>query len=96
MWSLIRILVLRARALQVEEKWDQALSTLERALSLAEPEGYVRTFVDEGEPMARLLRRALSEGIAPNYAARLLAAFGEEAEESRTQAVIKAQELALL
>jgi LuxR family maltose regulon positive regulatory protein len=79
-WMLIRILVLQARALQVDEKRDLAVSKLERALSLAEPEGYVRTFVDEGEPMARLLRQALSEGIAPNYAARLLAAFGEEAE----------------
>jgi LuxR family maltose regulon positive regulatory protein len=80
MWSLIRILVLQARALQVEEKWDQAVSKLEQALSLAEPEGYVRTFVDEGEPMARLLRQALSKDISPNYAAGLLAAFGDEAE----------------
>jgi LuxR family maltose regulon positive regulatory protein len=55
------------------------VSALERALSLAEPEGYVRTFVDEGEPMAQLLRRALSQGIAPEYAARLLDAFGEPA-----------------
>jgi LuxR family maltose regulon positive regulatory protein len=39
----------------------------------------VRTFLDEGEPMAKLLRRALTQGIAPNYVARLLAAFGEEA-----------------
>ena len=36
--------------------------------------------LDEGEPMARLLRRALSRGIAPNYVARLLAAFGQEVE----------------
>lgn len=80
MWMLIKVLLLQARTLQVDEKWDRAVSKLERALSLAEPEGYVRTFIDEGEPMARLLRRALSAGIAPNYAARLLAAFGEEAE----------------
>ena len=36
---------------------DQAMSALKRALSLAEPEGYVRTFVDKGQPMANLLRR---------------------------------------
>jgi LuxR family maltose regulon positive regulatory protein len=48
---------------------------LERALSLAQPEGYVRIFVDEGEPMARLLTIALSRGIAPDYVRRLLAAF---------------------
>jgi LuxR family maltose regulon positive regulatory protein len=79
-WTLIKILVLQALALQVEERWDQAVSTLGRALSLAKPEGYVRTFVDEGEPMARLLRRALTQGVAPDYVARLLAALGEEAE----------------
>jgi LuxR family maltose regulon positive regulatory protein len=58
----------------------RALSALERALALGEPEGYVRTFVDEGEPMAMLLRLALSQGMAPNYVARLLAAFGKEIE----------------
>ncbi len=77
MWSLIRILVLQARAFQMEEDWDQALSTLERALCLAEPEGFVRIFVDDGEPMAWLLRRARAKGIAPEYVSRLLAAFGE-------------------
>jgi LuxR family maltose regulon positive regulatory protein len=79
MGSEVKLLVLRALALQVQGDLDGALSALEQALSLAEPEGYVRTFLDEGEPMARLLRHALSEGIAPNYAARLLADFGEEA-----------------
>jgi len=59
---------------------DRALSALCRALSLAEPEGYVRTFVDEGEPMAHLLRLSLSRGIAPDYVARLLAAFDQEIE----------------
>jgi LuxR family maltose regulon positive regulatory protein len=78
--SLIEILVLQAITLQAKSDISRALAILERALSLAEPEGYVRTFVDEGEPMARLLRRALSQGIAPNYVARLLAAFGEEVE----------------
>jgi LuxR family maltose regulon positive regulatory protein len=77
MWSLIRILVLQARAFLLQGDWDQALSALERALCLAEPEGYVRTFVDEGEAMARLLRRALTKGIAPDYVRRLLAAIGE-------------------
>jgi LuxR family maltose regulon positive regulatory protein len=79
MWSLIEILVLQAQVLQVEENWDQAVSALGRALSLAEPEGYVRTFVDEGEPVARLLRQALTQGIEPGYVSKLLAAFGESA-----------------
>jgi LuxR family maltose regulon positive regulatory protein len=64
----------------VEENWDQAVCTLGRALSVAEPEGFVRTFVDEGEPMARLLRQALVQGIAPSYVNSLLTAFGESAQ----------------
>jgi LuxR family maltose regulon positive regulatory protein len=80
MGSLIEILALRALAFRSQGDADQALSTLERALSLAEPEGYVRTFVDEGEPMAGLLRRALVQGMTPGYASRLLAAFGESAQ----------------
>jgi LuxR family maltose regulon positive regulatory protein len=77
--AAIKILVLQTMALQAQGDVDQAISALEHLLSLAEPEGYVRTFLDEGEPMARLLRRAISEGVAPGYAARLLGVFNEEA-----------------
>jgi LuxR family maltose regulon positive regulatory protein len=42
---------------------------------MAEPEGFVHIFVDEGPSMARLLYKALSRGIAPDYVRRLLAAF---------------------
>jgi LuxR family maltose regulon positive regulatory protein len=77
--SLIKILPLQSLAFQAQGDLDQASSTLEQALSLAEPEGYVRTFVDEGQPMARLLRRALTRSIAPSYVSKLLAAFGESA-----------------
>jgi LuxR family maltose regulon positive regulatory protein len=51
------------------------MDPLERAVTLAEPEGFVRIFVDEGPPMAHLLYEALARGIAPEYARRLLAAF---------------------
>jgi LuxR family maltose regulon positive regulatory protein len=54
-----------------------ALAVLARALGLGEPEGYLRIFLDEGAPIANLLRRAASRGIAPRYAARLLASFSE-------------------
>ncbi|MCL5995773.1 MAG: LuxR C-terminal-related transcriptional regulator [Chloroflexi bacterium] len=52
-----------------------ASAFLAEALALAEPEGYVRTFVDLGEPMAALLREVASQGIARAYAGRLMAAF---------------------
>jgi len=73
--SLIEILALQSVAWQAQGDLDQALATLEHALSLAEPEGYVRTFVDEGEPMAKLLRLAASRGITKKYVRKLLASF---------------------
>jgi len=55
MGSVIEILVVQALAFQAQGNVSQALASMERALALAEPEGYVRIFVDEGEPMAELL-----------------------------------------
>ncbi len=75
--SMLEILVLRALALEAQHDRVGALSTLERALLLAEPEGYVRLFLDEGAPMATLLRLARAHGIVPNYVTTLLTAFGE-------------------
>ena len=56
--SVIEILVLQALAHQARGDAPAALACLERALTLAEPEGYVRIFVDEGAQMAALLRAA--------------------------------------
>ncbi|MGD8753765.1 MAG: LuxR C-terminal-related transcriptional regulator [Anaerolineales bacterium] len=82
MGRVMEISMLQALALsqlpirgQVQGENDEALDTLGRALALAEPEGYVRMFVDEGEPMARLLYEAATRGIAPKYVGQLLAAF---------------------
>ena len=72
--SVIEILVLQALARQARRDVPAALASLQRALTLAEPEGYVRIFVDEGPPMASLLRAAAKQGITPNYVRRLLAA----------------------
>jgi LuxR family transcriptional regulator, maltose regulon positive regulatory protein len=55
--SMIEILVLQALAHQAQSKTPPALIFLERALVLGEPEGYIRIFVDEGKPMAKLLKR---------------------------------------
>lgn len=74
MGSAIEILALRALAEEACGDMATALATLGRALALAEPEGYVRLFVDEGMAMMALLRRAAAEGLSPAYAHRLLAA----------------------
>jgi LuxR family maltose regulon positive regulatory protein len=54
---LIEILILQALVYQAQGDFGRALTALERVLTLAEPEGYVRSFVNEGEPMAELLTR---------------------------------------
>jgi LuxR family maltose regulon positive regulatory protein len=71
----IEILVLQAMACQAQGGIEEAFGALEGALSTGGPEGYVRVFVDEGPPMARLLREAAARGIAPDYTRRLMAAL---------------------
>jgi LuxR family transcriptional regulator, maltose regulon positive regulatory protein len=80
--SVIEILVLQALANLLQGDIPAALVPLQQALTLAEPEGYVRMFVDEGPPMALLLEAAAKHGIAPNYVRHLLTAFGSA--EDRT------------
>jgi LuxR family maltose regulon positive regulatory protein len=86
MGYVIESLVLRALALQAQGKHDQALAALERALALGEPEGYVRTFIDEGPQMGQLLRRAVVRGISVDYAGRLLSTLEQEATRTGTRA----------
>jgi LuxR family maltose regulon positive regulatory protein len=70
--SVIEILILLALSHEAIDDILAALLPLERALNLSEPEGFVRTFTDEGEPMARLLAGAYARGIMPDYTGRLL------------------------
>lgn len=69
---VIETLVLQAMAFQAQGDYDRALTALERALSLAEPEGFTRVFINEGAPMVKLLREAIIQGIAQDYAGKLL------------------------
>jgi LuxR family maltose regulon positive regulatory protein len=72
---VIEMMLLQSLALQAGDDTTRAMNTLEQALALAEPGGFIRAFVDEGPSMARLLYEALSQGIAPDYVRQLLAAF---------------------
>jgi LuxR family maltose regulon positive regulatory protein len=90
MGRVIEILVLRALAHQMLADIPAGLASLERAVTLAEPEGYVRVFADEGPPMAALLRAVAKQGIARNYVRRLLAAVsGTEHSTPTEQALIE-------
>ncbi len=85
--DLIEILTLQALALWERNKREQAVGTLTQALAVAEPEGYVRTFVDEGAAMGDLLSAVLearqgghpdATRIPARYLAKLLAILAQE------------------
>lgn len=82
--SVIETLVLRALAQQALGNFRGSLDPLERSLALAEPEGYLRVFVDEGIRMRDLLRHATARGIAVEYTRRVLSAFDEPARPVAT------------
>jgi len=74
----LKVMVLQAVALHAHDENDKAAQTLAEALPLAEPEGFIRLFVDEGLPMAELLKRMKDEdGRLTVYIDKLLSAFGK-------------------
>jgi LuxR family maltose regulon positive regulatory protein len=79
MGSMIEILVVQALAFQAQGNVSQALASVGHALALAEPEGYVRIFVDEGEPMRLLIEKQSRSRnkTFPGYVDKLLAAFAQ-------------------
>jgi LuxR family maltose regulon positive regulatory protein len=83
--SVVEILVLQALDEQSRGDAPAALVSLGRALAVAEPEGYVRVFVDEGPPMSTLLALAAKHGIARTYARQLLTAFTRDGERTPVQ-----------
>jgi LuxR family maltose regulon positive regulatory protein len=93
--SVIQILLLQALAFQAQDNVSQALASMERALTLAEPEGYVRIFVDEGEAMRLLIENQSRNRDHPlsGYADKLLAALTQPvaAPKSATPAPHQAQ-----
>jgi LuxR family transcriptional regulator, maltose regulon positive regulatory protein len=83
MGCVLEMLVLQSLILRADNDTIGALSALKRALILAEPEGYIRTFVDEGPPIAELLLLGISRNTwnKPHlliYAHKLLSCFGIE------------------
>lgn len=74
--SVIEILVLQALVHHARGDTRAALGPLQHALTLAEPEGYVRVFVGEGRPMAALLNAVAKQRASWRYVRRLLDACG--------------------
>ena len=63
---------------------EKALSLLQQALCLAEPEGFIRVFINKGKKMEQLLRRAVTAGIHPDFAMKLLEKLKETASVEPT------------
>lgn len=80
----IEVAVLRALA-SVKDGMDTAVSHLTQALKLAQPEEYVRVFVDEGEPMRQLLRQLATQHIMVDYVTQLLPQFPASVKTDLTQ-----------
>ena len=72
--SVLDVLVLQTLAAQLPGETSLALVPLQRAMTLASSEGYVRVFLDEGPAMTTLLRASAARGVMPDYAGRLLGA----------------------
>jgi LuxR family transcriptional regulator, maltose regulon positive regulatory protein len=96
--SMVPILVLQGAALQASGTTNEALRVLLRLLALAEPEGYIRVFLDAGDPMRQALERLLttkpggaSDALVPpalaSYARTVLGAFASERAQRVAQEI---------
>ncbi len=97
--SLTIGLILQARLKQAQGHSETALTSLVRALALAEPEGYIRTFIDRGgEELIPLLRQAAARGLHPLYIHKLLTAFNgaEPRATARTASLLSEREMHVL
>jgi LuxR family maltose regulon positive regulatory protein len=80
MGRVVEIRMLQALALQAKGNIAAAQEALSRSLALAEPQGYVRTFLAEGQPMLGLLQQLdLDVGRPSDYVRRLVEAFEGQA-----------------
>jgi len=79
----IGLLALLALAYQAQGQTDDALRTLEHSVRLAQPNNFIRTYVDLGPDMARLLYQLAEGGMEPEYLGQVLAAFEGPAMDDR-------------
>ena len=102
MRAVVKTMALQSLVFQAQGRTESAIRAIIQALTLAEPEGYVRAFTEEGAEMTRLLNRVLTAGragavlhrISAEYLARLLDASAER--ETSSHAVLSERELEIL
>lgn len=82
---LIDVMAVQSVALYAHDEKEKAVDLLAKLLALAEPEGCIRPFLEEGELMAQLLSEAAILGIMPDFTRKLLAVFESEKRKSNDQ-----------
>jgi LuxR family maltose regulon positive regulatory protein len=85
---LLRVMVVQSIALYAHGEKEKAVELLGEVLARAEPEGFIRLFVDEGDAMAELLSAAAAEEVRPDYVGKLLVAFTGEMKDVRLTASV--------
>src|SRR5689334_19117538 len=70
----LKAMILQALAFQAHHEHEQALQVLEETLALAEPGGFIRSFLDEGPVMAQLVAEVAARRVLPAYTRKLVAA----------------------
>jgi len=86
----LKVMILQSVAHHAQGENEKSVQLVGEALALAVPGGFIRIFVDEGPPMARLLHKVLSQGVFPDYVRSLLAAFPTDEAERTAPASTKA------
>jgi LuxR family maltose regulon positive regulatory protein len=92
MVHVIDIYLLKALAHKASGESGVAVECMEAAITLAAPEGYIRTFVEHGEPMSRLLRESAERDISTTYVNKLLSAFDSQDQSDLTKSPAKTAE----
>jgi LuxR family maltose regulon positive regulatory protein len=93
--QLIDILLLQTLIYKKHSQSDKALAALARAITLAEPGGFIRPFLELGPEMAELLVRLSQRGVAPEYIARIGAAFPDDMKNDRLLELLDGADLSL-
>lgn len=81
----LKVMVLQAVSHHLQGDSEKGLLFLGEALALAEPNGFIRLFVDEGMAMAQLLSEANARGVMPEYTHNLLGAFQATRESHKAK-----------
>jgi LuxR family maltose regulon positive regulatory protein len=86
---VIPIQILRAMLYQTRRDLPQALNALNTALELAEPEGFIQDFLDEGEPMVQLLHEAARRRVKPEFVQQLLSRFSPARQAEKPSSLVE-------